>query len=132
MTAQRPSGSTEPAAVMVVDDDLDIREIVAEVLSDAGYSVVTAAHGADALELLKSVTPKLILLDLNMPVMDGFDFRRAQQADPALAKIPTVVMSAVHRMKERVLELGVDATLEKPVVLRDLLAVVARYCPPLG
>jgi CheY-like chemotaxis protein len=120
--------SAAQSIVMVVDDDRDIREIVADVLGDAGYSVITAINGADAIELLAKVTPSLILLDLNMPVMDGFEFRRAQRGNPALAKIPTVIMSAVHRMKEKVEELAVDDTLEKPVVLKDLLGVVARFC----
>ncbi len=114
--------------VMVVDDDQDIREIISEVLSDAGYSVVTASNGAEALELLEGGRPSLILLDLNMPVMDGAAFRRAQREDAALAAIPTVVMSAVHQMLERIADLGVNDALAKPVSLRQLMQVVERYC----
>lgn len=115
--------------ILVVDDDLDIREIVSEVLADEGYSVVTARNGAEALELLKTVTPALILLDLNMPVVDGVEFRQRQRENAALADIPTVVMSAMHRMPERVAELGVEDALTKPVQLRRLLEVVGRHFP---
>lgn len=113
---------------MVVDDDQDIREILSEILGDAGYLVVTASNGAKAFEMLKTVTPSLILLDLNMPVMDGFEFRRAQRADPVAGLVPTVVISAVHQMKERIADLAVDDALEKPLNLKQLLAVLARYC----
>lgn len=116
-----------PAPIMVVDDDRDIREIVSDVLSHAGYEVVTAANGADALVLLQTMTPCLILLDLNMPIMDGMEFRRRQQSDPMLVRIPTVIMSAMHRMNDRIAALGVEEALPKPVELRRLLELVRRY-----
>ena len=115
-------------SVMVVDDDEDIREILDEVLTRARYSVVTASNGATALDLLKSVRPRVILLDLNMPVMDGFEFLRIRKSDSATAEIPTVIMSALHRMRERIAELAVDDVLEKPVDLDHLLRVVKHYC----
>lgn len=113
--------------VLVVDDDIDIREIVGDVLTDAGYSVVTASNGLDAIEHLSRIAPALILLDLNMPIMDGAEFRRRQLSDATMAFIPTVIMSAVHRMEERVAELRADAVLAKPVNLRLLLETVARH-----
>jgi CheY-like chemotaxis protein len=116
------------ATVMVVDDDQDIREILTEVLSDAGYDVVPSTDGSDALTKLRDATPSLILLDLNMPIMDGVEFRQMQRKDPAKAKIPTVVMSAVHGMNERIANLAVDGALAKPVNLKDLMQVVERYC----
>jgi CheY-like chemotaxis protein len=127
--APEPSRSTQTNhCVMVVDDDQDIREILAEALSDAGYRVVTAKNGAEALEILTNVKPSLILLDLNMPIMDGIAFRHAQRLDPAVARVPTVVMSAVHRMRERIADLAVDDALEKPITLKQLFDVVERYC----
>jgi CheY-like chemotaxis protein len=139
----RKSGSAPPVAasptsasdveagvrgpILVVDDDLDIREIVSEVLTDAGYAVATARNGFEALELLKKLKPSLILLDLNMPLMDGVEFRHRQKQDPALFRIPTVVMSAMDQMQGRIAELGVEAALAKPMELRRLLEVVERY-----
>lgn len=131
-TPSTPSSPARLAAkkvsVMVIDDDVDIREILSEILADAGYSVVTAANGAEAIAMLKTVTPSLILLDLNMPVMDGVEFRQRQRQDPATARIPTVVMSAVHQMQDRIAGLGVDDALAKPVDLARLLQVVAHHC----
>jgi CheY-like chemotaxis protein len=115
-------------SVMIVDDDEDIREILREVLTERGYTAVTAANGAEALEALKTVRPGLILLDLNMPVMDGFEFRRMQRGDRAAAQIPTVVMSALHHMRERIVDLAVDDALEKPLDLEHLLHVIRHHC----
>jgi CheY-like chemotaxis protein len=115
-------------SIMVVDDDEDIRAVLSEVLTECGYTAVTAANGAEALEALKTVRVSLILLDLNMPVMDGFEFRRMQRIDPDAVQIPTVVMSALHRMRERIVDLAVEDALEKPVDLEHLLQVVKRYC----
>jgi CheY-like chemotaxis protein len=113
--------------ILVVDDDIDIREIVSEVLTDVGYSVATARNGFEALELLKKLRPSLILLDLNMPLMDGIEFRHRQKEDPVLLRIPTVVMSAMDQMQGRIAELGVEAALTKPMELRSLLEVVERF-----
>ena len=113
---------------MLVDDDQDINEILTEILTGAGHSVVSARNGVEALEKLKSVRPSLILLDLNMPIMDGFEFRRLQRLDPAVAQVPTVVMSALHQMRERIAHLAVDDALEKPIALERLLQVVGHFC----
>jgi CheY-like chemotaxis protein len=119
-------------SVLVVDDDTEIREIVTEVLEDEGYSVAAAIHGAAALAVLKTVRPAVILLDLNMPVMNGPEFREAQLRDPDLRTIPTVVMSAVDRMREQIATMSVDDALPKPVRLPQLLAVVQKYSAPRG
>jgi CheY-like chemotaxis protein len=114
-------------SVLVIDDDLDIRETLAEILRDEGYSVVTAIHGAHALELLTSIRPAVILLDLNMPVMNGKQFREAQRRDPSLVRIPTVVMTAVDRIKDLTADLSVEEALPKPIKLPDLLSIMRRY-----
>lgn len=124
-----PLSSTETSvSVLVIDDDRDIREILDEILVSEGYSVVTAGNGVEALESLKNVKPSLILLDLNMPVMDGFEFRSIQRSDPAIALIPTVVISALYQMRQLIVDLAVDDALAKPVALEHLLRVVRRYC----
>jgi CheY-like chemotaxis protein len=113
--------------VLLVEDDTDIREAVGEVLSDHGYQVVTAGHGAAALEQLRDGSrPDVILLDLMMPVMDGATFRAQQKADPALAAIPVVVMTALASAKDAPEWGDVAAFLTKPIKLDALLAAVAR------
>jgi CheY-like chemotaxis protein len=94
-----------PASVLVVDDDRDIRDALQEILTGEGYTALAAANGAEALQLLKRFRPQVILLDLNMPVMDGGDFRLVQRLDPLLRQIPIVVLTAVDRMSERTADL---------------------------
>lgn len=113
---------------MVVEDDLAIREILCELLEQAGYQVVWAANGMEALAWLKlGHAPRVILLDLMMPVMDGVEFRRALREDPALAPIPVVVLSADQGMDQKICDMQVDGFLAKPFELRALLATLNRY-----
>jgi CheY-like chemotaxis protein len=113
--------------VLVIEDDPDIREIVGDLLKDAGYSVTLASHGAEALEILQILTPRLILLDLSMPVMDGIEFQRHQLRHPDIASIPVVAMSAAARMEQHV-RLSLNGALRKPMNLEVLLQLVERYC----
>jgi CheY-like chemotaxis protein len=116
-------------SILVIDDDDDIRDTLAEVLEEIGYSVATASQGSEALELLQEVTPQVILLDLNMPVMSGAEFRAAQRRDPALREIPTIVMTAVDRMPDRMpgADFAGEEILAKPFRLSDLLALLRLY-----
>ena len=84
--------------VLIVDDDPDIREILAETLVDKGFDVATAANGLEALRILESmsVPPSAILLDLMMPIMDGYGFLERRRRDPALASIPLAIVTAGH------------------------------------
>lgn len=120
----------EPCAVLVVDDDYGIREVLSEVLDDAGYHVVTAPDGEAALRYLEGAPrlPCVILLDLMMPVMTGWEFRLAQQRDARLAGIPVVALSARRSVQHETYEISVDAFLHKPVDLDQLLEVVASHC----
>jgi CheY-like chemotaxis protein len=89
----RPSGP--PASILVVDDDHDIRAALCEILTSEGYRVVHAANGADALSRLHAQdAPNLVLLDLRMPMMDGYEFLRRRDADSSLKGIPVIVVSA--------------------------------------
>jgi len=115
-------------AVLIVDDDKDIRDTIQELLQDEGYSVATAENGAAALDRLRHVRPQLILLDLTMPVMDGITFREEQLNDDALAAIPTIVMSARTDPGKDAGPLLVRACLSKPLDLDELLTLVAHYC----
>lgn len=113
--------------VLVVDDDHDIRDAVAELLRDERYVVSTASNGAEALAVLRAVRPRLILLDLNMPTMNGAQFRAAQQNDPTIAAIPTVILTAIDRIDETTAELAAADAIAKPIKLPHLLAVVERH-----
>jgi CheY-like chemotaxis protein len=85
--------------ILVVDDDPDLRRTLASLLADEGYGVVEAADGAEALKVLgEDASFSLILFDLVMPVMDGWQFRKAQAADPGLASIPAVAMSTYQQI----------------------------------
>jgi len=116
--------------ILVVDDDEDIRATMIELFEDHGYEAIGAIHGRDALERLRAQErpPCVILLDLMMPVMDGWEFRHQQRSDPALAAIPVVVISA-YRHRPSVTELDAAEYLNKPVQFDNLLEVVRRHCP---
>ncbi|HVE84993.1 MAG TPA: response regulator [Myxococcales bacterium] len=113
------------ATVLVVDDDSDLREAVADVLADAGYRVLTAEHGRAALDVLRDGrAPDLILLDVMMPVMNGLDFAAQMRMDPRIASIPIIIFTA-HADQARVAEaVRAAASLRKPLKVEDLLGVV--------
>src|SRR5436190_11973335 len=112
--------------ILVVDDDSDLRESLALLLALKGYDVITACDGHDALRALHGgPRPCLILLDLMMPDMDGFQFRRAQLEDPGLAKIPVVLCSGHPTAAHVAEQLGALACFEKPFDIQSLLGIVA-------
>jgi CheY-like chemotaxis protein len=115
--------------VMIVEDDDDIRESLVEFLEEHGYRPVEAHHGRDALHKLSASAhrPRLIVLDLMMPVMDGCGFREEQLRHPELACIPVVVISAYRDADERATALNLQH-LKKPLDLRELLRVVQHHC----
>lgn len=116
--------------ILVVEDDTDVREALSDALRDEGYPVQEAAHGQAALQCLEAgALPALILLDLAMPVMNGTEFRLRQLADPRLAAIPTVVLSASANIAERVAGLQVEHLVPKPVDLDVVLQLAARFVP---
>ena len=119
----------ERVDVLVVEDDASNREVIMEVLLAEGYSVAGAEDGADALRWLADrPPPSLILLDLMMPVMNGWEFRSAQRADPRIAAIPVVLVSAGAFTGEAAEGFGAIASVRKPVRLDELLATVRRCC----
>ena len=112
--------------IMVVDDDVDVRETLCEVLAEEGYRVAGARNGMEALNLLREAERVcLVLLDLMMPVMSGYQFLQERKADPKLAAMPVVVMSARWEGKD---EIEVVDFIRKPVSLAAILSVVERYC----
>jgi CheY-like chemotaxis protein len=124
----RSAGGEQPQ-ILVVEDDSDLREALCSVLEDAGYSVAGFANGLEALEYLRrGEPPRLVLLDLMMPVMSGWEFREEQMKDPRLSPIPVVILSAHVKADIFGQSLGVASTIRKPLSVDELVRVVARYC----
>lgn len=117
-------------SVFVVDDDAAIRDMLTLALEDEGYGVACASNGLDALTQLRTgaIAPCMILLDLNMPIMTGWEFCRAQQQDPALATIPVVVVSADRSVQHRLVTIDAAGYLPKPIDFNTLLELMDRYC----
>ncbi len=122
--------SPTPRTVLIVEDDPDSREMFVELLRGGGYSVISTCNGKDAMNFLAvNSPPDVILLDMFMPEMDGWQFRRAQDADPRLAAIPVVVVSAVGAARTSAVRSGAAAFLQKPVAAEDLLSALAKLWP---
>jgi len=109
--------------ILIVDDDPDMRDLLADVLVDAGFSVHRAGDGAEALEALGSTPTNAVLLDLHMPGMNGHEFLARRAADPGLAKIPVIVMSCSAQQSATTVGTFV---LAKPMDIAALLAVLGR------
>ncbi len=117
------------ASVLIVEDDADVRSAVAAVLEAEGYRVVEATDGVQALQFLRGTTVFcMILLDLWMPVMNGFEFRSEQLKDPTLAAVPVIVITADHAAARRAVDLGVVAAMTKPIEFEPLLDLLGQYC----
>jgi CheY-like chemotaxis protein len=114
--------------VLIVEDDDLAREALAAFLEAEGYPVLEAANGQEALDCLRQREVGLILLDLMMPVMDGWEFRAAQLRDPALATVPVMVVTADASTRSRAANLGVEEYMTKPIQFPRLLHVVDRHC----
>ena len=117
------------ALVMVVDDSLTVRKITGRMLMREGYEVATAKDGVDALQQLQDLKPDCILLDVEMPRMDGFEFARNVRADEATRSIPIIMITSRTADKHRnhALELGVNEYMGKPYQEEQLLALIKRY-----
>ena len=118
--------------VLVVEDDTDLRESLSQALRDHGFTVTSASNGKQALDLLRAGTrPTVILLDLMMPVLNGWELRDALRQDPLLAGIPQLVISAyVDEAEQHVLALAPDDCIRKPFNIRILLEAIERRCGP--
>lgn len=116
-------------SVLLVDDDDDLRESLGLLLEMRGYAVALATDGEDALEKIRAgLDPCLIVLDLMMPRMDGFQFREEQARDERLREIPVVVCSAVFDAEAVAEQLRVNHYLTKPIDLNALLGLIRHYC----
>lgn len=115
--------------VLIVDDDIHILREVSELLREEGFDVITAGDGAEALLRLADATslPSVILLDLRMPDPDGWELRKTQMRDPALAAIPVLAFSAMDLEPAQLVELGFAGSISKPFKIQDLLDTLARF-----
>ena len=126
----RAGGDGQHNTVLVVDDDTSILDTVSSILSGEGYEVVSAATGAEALEAVARKQPLLILLDMRMPVMDGWAVARALREQGI--DVPIVVMTAAESAKRWADEVGAEGYLAKPFGLDELLMTVERFRKPGG
>ena len=113
--------------ILVVDDDQDILETIREVLDFEGYSVEVASNGAEALQAVEHARPSLMLLDMRMPVLDGWGVARKMKKRGL--QVPIVVMTAARDARAWAAEIGADGCLPKPFELADLLTTVQRLRP---
>jgi len=123
------SGAAAPA-VLVVDDDRNVRDLICAALAGRGYRTAAACNGREALSYLRSspARPRLILLDLMMPEMTGWEFRKAQQEDPALCAIPVAIITGLGVPEGQAEALGAVDVLGKPSRIEPLAELVSRFC----
>jgi len=117
--------------VLIVDDDPDMVTIIRIMLDDAGYQVRSARNGKEALESVAAKMPAVVLLDILMPVMDGWQCARELRARYG-RRVPIVVVTAAEHAGARAAQVGGDDVLAKPFEMAELLRIVARYVPGKG
>ena len=115
--------------VLIVDDDEAVRRLLELLLKPSGYDTVTATNGVEGLKQMHRQLPCLVLLDIKMPVMDGFEFRRQQLTDPHLARVPVVCLTGHYEPEQVASQLGV-ACLKKPLHFPDVIDAVEATCGP--
>jgi CheY-like chemotaxis protein len=128
MSSENSKKNSDPEknTILVVDDDEDCREALTFLLAGEGYAVASAANGREALDYLSHSPISLIILDLMMPVMDGWEFRRMQKSDPRLRSVPVVVLTAAWNPHS----IDAQAIIRKPIDIDALITAVKQNCPP--
>ena len=116
--------------VFIVEDDRDVRDSLIDALELNDYAYIAVSNGREGIERLRAlaVKPCLILLDLMMPILDGWGFREAQRGNPELSAIPVIVLTAGASAEQVAAQMGADGFLRKPVRLEDLIEAVSQYC----
>ncbi|MBV8772520.1 MAG: response regulator [Deltaproteobacteria bacterium] len=118
----------QPGSILVVEDDVRALDALTDLLEASGYNVKRAQNGQDALLQAKEQPPGMILLDLSMPVMDGWEFMRQQRLEPAIADIPVVVITALVSA----VPAGAKALVTKPINVKRLMSLVEKFCTSQG
>lgn len=118
--------------ILVVEDDAKNRKIMTDLLGHAGYRVETAGDGNDALAMIRSETPDLIFMDVQLPGIDGYAVTRSLRADPAFRKVPIIALTsfALSGEKQRALDAGCDAYMTKPIDIHEILDRAAAFLNP--
>jgi len=118
------------STVLVVDDDKNVCDMISASLAGQGYETVLAGNGKEALAYLRSSSrqPGLILLDLMMPEMTGWEFRRIQESDPELAAIPVAIITGLEEVEGKAMAIGAVDVLHKPSRVETLTSLVSRFC----
>lgn len=123
----RPEAGGSRPCILVVEDDEHVREMLVVMFQIEGYDTMAASNGRDALQAMRERKPSAVLLDLMMPIMDGWQFRRRQLEEPELARVPVVCMSAVASPADVEAQLGLGC-LRKPLDVDTVLKEVQRRC----
>jgi CheY-like chemotaxis protein len=120
-------GAAKRCLVAIIEDDTEFRNMLRDLLEEENYQVVAVANGAEALEALHGErVPNVILLDVSMPVMDGFDFLRFRNDDPRLAAVPVVLVTNAKPHERPTI--GVNDVVRKPIDIDEVLFAIRRYC----
>lgn len=131
LSEKDPSAGSQMPLVMVVDDSLTVRKATTRFLNKSGYQSVVAKDGQEALELLNRVRPAIILMDIEMPKMDGFDCAKNIKQNPMLSDIPIVMITSrtADKHRQHAAEVGVNEYLGKPFKEAELLGILQKYAP---
>ena len=122
-----PDASPRRCLVAIIEDDSEFRTMLRELLEEERYRVIAMANGAEALEMLRGDSmPDVILLDVSMPIMDGFDFLRHRNADPRLSTVPVVLVTNAKPHERPTV--GVSDVVRKPIDIDEILLAIKRYC----
>lgn len=131
---KEPSVAPAKPRVLVIEDNDDMREFLRRILERQGYGFLEAGDGIDGVEIAQRERPQLILMDLSLPHIDGYEVTRSLKSNPDLAGIPVLAVTAHARSadEKRAIEVGCDAYLVKPYSIRELIELVQRFLPAPG
>jgi two-component system cell cycle response regulator DivK len=125
------TSSNEKTTILYVEDNLENRVLVRRILMSEDYAVLEAVNAAEALKILKNARPDLILMDINMPDIDGYTLTATIKAMPGFERIPILALTAnvMRGDKEKTLEAGCDGYIQKPLDIDQLIREVERFLP---
>ena len=126
-TASPKRAAAQRCLVAIIEDDAEFRNMLRELLEEEQYRVIAVANGAEALVTLRGgAIPNVILLDVSMPIMDGFDFLRHRNDDPQLAAVPVILVTNAKPHERPTI--GVNVVVRKPIDIDEVLFAIKRYC----
>src|SRR3954462_5512290 len=129
--ADSPMDQAEsPSTILIAEDHLDSRDALRALLEAFGFRVLVAGDGREAVRMAIAERPDLVLMDIMMPEMDGFQATRALRGDARTANMPIIAVTAMEGAQQLALQAGADDFVRKPVDIRGLIAKVHRYLPP--